>query len=415
MGLKPRGNSQRMKIDTILGHFREETGICSVKVDNQAECMDREAEGWICRPYYHRNHSECLKDHQLVLNESYRLGSVFIHICHKDVVIWGIPLIRNRKMVGGILSGFRLFEQYRHREKEYLEDFSVEDKRALYISSTKIRDYSARLFEAMKQHRMYDLDLFDLLQRRAQIQTDIAAKLIERKVKGEYGEALLYQKQEKLLHSIQHGETDRIRDNFHAVLSEIYIEAITNLELLKFRMLELFVLTSRMILAVGGNVDDFYHLTNQFSKNTEGLDDIYTFSLWLSDVLNGFIDTVIRKRRKAGNINRSLEFIHQNYYRKLTLAEVCAAVAMSKSRFSEAFRHEVGMPFSQYLSRYRVDRARELINGAALTLSEIALRVGFFDQSHFTKTFKRFTGSSPSRYAKGTRAHGTQPAEEKSI
>jgi len=42
----------------------------------------------------------------------------------------------------------------------------------------------------------------------------------------------------------------QIRDNFHAVLSEIYIEAITNLDLLRFRMLELFVLTSRMYRAV---------------------------------------------------------------------------------------------------------------------------------------------------------------------
>jgi len=393
-------SSQIDEIDSILSRFEEDTGICSMKVDHRAECMGDAAPGWICRSYYRRNHAECLKDHQLVLNESYRLGDVFIHLCHKDLVIWGIPLTRNRKMVGGVLSGFRLFEQYRHKEAEYAREFAVQDKRALYTSSAEVRAYSARLFRAMQHAKIYDVDLFDLLQRRSQIQSDIAEKLIERKGSREHGSGLIYQKQEKLLQSIQYGETSKIRDNFHAVLSEIYIEAITNLDLLKFRMLELFVLTSRMILSVGGDIEDFYHLTNQFSKNTEGLDDIYTFSLWLTDVLNNFIDTVIRKRRKAGNVNRALDMIHQNYSRKLAITDVCAAVAMSKSRFSEAFRHETGMSFSQYLSQHRIERAKELMSEGNLALSEIALRTGFYDQSHFTKTFKRLTGNPPSWYAK---------------
>ena len=401
MKSKLLANLQLEEIDTILSRFEKDTGICSMKVDHRAECMDGASPGWICCSYYPRNHSECLKDHQLVLNEAYRLGDVFIHLCHRDLVIWGIPLTRNRKMAGGVLAGFRLFEQYRYKEAEYTREFAVQGKRNLYISSAEVRSYSARLFKAMQRAKMYDFDLFDLLQRRAQIQSDIAEKLIERKGNGEHGEGVIYQKQEKLLQSIQYGETSQIRDNFHAVLSEIYIEAITNLDLLKFRMLELFVLTSRKILSVGGNVEDFYHLTNQFSKNTEGLDDIYTFSLWLTDVLNDFIDTVIRKRRKAGNVNRALDFVHRNYSRKLTITEVCAAVAMSKSRFSETFRHETGMSFSKYLSQYRIERAKELMNTGNLTLSEIALRTGFYDQSHFTKTFRRFTGNTPSRYGTG--------------
>ncbi len=391
------------EIDTILSRFEKETGICSMKIDHQAECMDEPDPGWVCSAYYRGNHPECLKDHQLVLNESYRLGSVFTHLCHKDLVIWGIPLTRKREMVGGVLSGFRLFEQYRHREAEYVKEFGVQDSRNLYISSAAVRAYSYRLFKAMQSAKTYDFDLFDLLQRRAKIQSDIAEKLIERKGNGEHGQGVVYQKQEKLLQSIQYGETSQIRDNVHAVLSEIYIEAITNLGLLKFRMLELFVLTSRTILSVGGKVEDFYHLTNQFSKNTEELDDIYTFSLWLTDVLNDFIDAVIRKREKAGNINRALHLIRRNCGRKLTITEVCAAVAMSKSRFSEAFRQETGMSFSQYLLQHRVERAKKLMNEGNLTLSDIALQTGFYDQSHFTKTFKRLTGDAPSRYSARTR------------
>ena len=388
------------RIDKILAQYTKNTGIYSLKVDTQAELIGVDLNDWICRSYYCKNQSKCLRDHQLVLNESYRLGSLFIHLCHQDFVIWGIPLTQNRKIVGGVLSGFRLFEQYKHREKEYLDDFAISINQELYITSEDVRTLSEQQFEMMKQANLYDLDLFELLQKRAQIQTDIAEKIIERKHKGEYGNALIYQKQEQLLNSIRLAEIGQIRSNFHAVLSEIYIEAITNLDLLKFRMLELFVLISRTILEVGGNVDDFYHLTNQYSKNTEGLDDIYTFSLWLTDVLDKFIGTVIRKRQKLGNVSRAVDYIHNNLSRKLTIDEVSSEVGMSRSRFSAAFHKETGMTFSTFLANCRVEKAKKILNNTVFNLSEIASELGFFDQSHFTRTFKKITGVTPSQYAK---------------
>ena len=393
-------NRHLQKATSIIDKFSDLTGIHSLIVDNQAELIKNRQDRWICFSYYCLNKQKCLRDHLLALNESHRLGDLFVHICHQDVAFWCIPLTDHQKAMGGILSGFHLFEQSRHQATEFRRRFSIEDNRELFISSESIRTLSTLQFELAKQERLFDADFFEVLRKRAKIQSDIAGKIIERKDKGEFGEGLIYQKQEELLNSIRRCEIASIRNNFHAVMSEIYIEAITDIDLLKFRMLELFVLVSRTILNVGGKVADFYHLTNQFSKATEELDDIYSFSLWLTDVLTDFINSVIKKRQKLGNIYKAVEYIDQNLTKKLSVSEIASVVAMSKSRFSVAFHQEMGVPFSKYIASARVERAKELLNNTSLSLSEIAMQLGFFDQSHFTRTFKNVVGVTPSGYTK---------------
>ncbi|MCP4753289.1 MAG: helix-turn-helix transcriptional regulator, partial [Proteobacteria bacterium] len=148
----------------------------------------------------------------------------------------------------------------------------------------------------------------------------------------------------------------------------------------------------------GGDIEDFYFITNQYSKNTEDLNDIYSYSLWLTDVLNGFIATVIKKRRQLGNIARAVEYIKDNIEKKLTVQEVSKVAAMSRSRFFNAFREEMGLTFSKYLNTIRIEKAKELMNSRNTTLTEIAMQLNFHDQSHFSRTFKKFTGKTPGGY-----------------
>ena len=73
----------------ILKEYSIPTGIHSIIVDADANVMDTSGKNWVCGRYYDINSEECKKDHDLVIKEANRLGNTFIHLCHKNFVIWG--------------------------------------------------------------------------------------------------------------------------------------------------------------------------------------------------------------------------------------------------------------------------------------------------------------------------------------
>jgi AraC-like DNA-binding protein len=68
---------------------------------------------------------------------------------------------------------------------------------------------------------------------------------------------------------------------------------------------------------------------------------------------------------------------------------------MEKTYFSAFFREKIGVPFSQWLSRHRIERAVDLMKSRNYAISEVAARVGFQNLRTFERHFKRHTGQTP--------------------
>jgi YesN/AraC family two-component response regulator len=76
-------------------------------------------------------------------------------------------------------------------------------------------------------------------------------------------------------------------------------------------------------------------------------------------------------------------------------------VDINPSYLSREFSKYFGdLSFGEYIRKMRIEKAQELMNDAAYSLTEIAYLTGFSDQSHFTRIFKKHTGQSPSEYKK---------------
>lgn len=82
----------------------------------------------------------------------------------------------------------------------------------------------------------------------------------------------------------------------------------------------------------------------------------------------------------------------------VTLGEVAAKLGETPSAISHRLRRNYGMSFTEYTSRIRVDRAKELLRRTKLSATAIAGRVGVRDQSNFGKLFKKYEGMSPLDY-----------------
>jgi AraC-like DNA-binding protein len=107
-------------------------------------------------------------------------------------------------------------------------------------------------------------------------------------------------------------------------------------------------------------------------------------------------------------IGAALTLIHQHPGRRWTVAELAAAVSMSRSGFALRFRALVGLPPLDYLVRWRVQLAVRALRTTDRTVAAIGADLGYTSESAFSNTFKRVLGQPPSRYRRPRRA--TSPA-----
>ena len=86
-----------------------------------------------------------------------------------------------------------------------------------------------------------------------------------------------------------------------------------------------------------------------------------------------------------------LEFIHQNYDKKLTIDLLCKKAFLSRSTFLRSFSNVCGCTPTQYINKVRCKKAVELLENAALSKTQIAHSCGFYDLSHMERTIKNTT------------------------
>lgn len=97
-------------------------------------------------------------------------------------------------------------------------------------------------------------------------------------------------------------------------------------------------------------------------------------------------------------VRRAKELLAGNLARHVSLAEVAAECALSRSHFSKAFKATTGQSPHAWLIDRRIEAARHMLQATSATLSEIAIGCGFADQSHLTRVFGARTGSSPAQW-----------------
>ena len=97
-------------------------------------------------------------------------------------------------------------------------------------------------------------------------------------------------------------------------------------------------------------------------------------------------------------ITRAKEYIQEHQTENLRLGHVAKAVNTSTFYFCKMFKKATGINFTDYLSRVRIEKSKNLLLNPNLRVSEIAFEVGFQSLTHFNRVFKRILGQSPTEY-----------------
>jgi AraC-like DNA-binding protein len=121
-------------------------------------------------------------------------------------------------------------------------------------------------------------------------------------------------------------------------------------------------------------------------------------------VLRAFIESLPEGRGgwmgalRDRQVGAALALVHRSPERGWTNASLAEAVGMSRSRFAARFTALVGEPPLTYVARWRLETAAGLLQDGALSLGEIAARVGYESEAAFSKAFRRRFGAPPGAY-----------------
>ncbi|MDA8382546.1 MAG: AraC family transcriptional regulator [Betaproteobacteria bacterium] len=99
-------------------------------------------------------------------------------------------------------------------------------------------------------------------------------------------------------------------------------------------------------------------------------------------------------------VGRAREYLRTHVFAQVTLDELATVAGIGRFRLLRAFQRRFGVPPHTYQTQLRIERARAMLR-KGMTPAMVSTEVGFCDQSHFTRHFKKIIGVTPSEYARG--------------
>ena len=107
---------------------------------------------------------------------------------------------------------------------------------------------------------------------------------------------------------------------------------------------------------------------------------------------------VVKARLPRHKLERVNAFIDANLSRRLHVGDLAAVAYLSPFHFTRLLKQATGLSPHAYLTFHRIERAKRMLAESGLALVEVAARVGFQTQGHFTEVFRRHAGTTPRRF-----------------
>jgi two-component system, response regulator YesN len=119
----------------------------------------------------------------------------------------------------------------------------------------------------------------------------------------------------------------------------------------------------------------------------------------LIKVIEDFLQKNTFTETKSVLINKVLEIVHEDYNQKLQLSDLAVKVYVTPTYLSKKFTEIVGIKFTDYINHFRIQKAKQLmLENPDWSLFKIAEMVGFSSQHHFSNSFKKIEGITPSQF-----------------
>lgn len=112
--------------------------------------------------------------------------------------------------------------------------------------------------------------------------------------------------------------------------------------------------------------------------------------------LENAVDISLDPLIKDTTVLEMIDYIKNNYQEKISISDLSKDLAYSESMLNRKFKKEVHITFNEYLNRYRINKAIDLLKNSDYNITEIAYMCGYSSAKYFARVFKKYLGMSPS-------------------
>ncbi|MBN1145616.1 MAG: response regulator [Anaerolineales bacterium] len=207
--------------------------------------------------------------------------------------------------------------------------------------------------------------------------------------------------QSALEHYLKSGMAQDFDAFFDAYLQPVGKAALRSQLVKHYIFVDVILTAAQFVSDLDGDIDqvipEIHHVDKLLAKvksvdqTREDIRKIFTATL-------NFRDSLVN-HEQAMIVHQAKSYIDSHFSdADLSLTEVAARVNLSSSHFSVLFSQEMGETFRDYLTRIRIERAKELLRMTSLMCYQVAERCGYNDSHYFSYIFKKNTGVSPQRF-----------------
>lgn len=160
-------------------------------------------------------------------------------------------------------------------------------------------------------------------------------------------------------------------------------------------------LATRYAMDGGLSPETAYTLSDTYIQALENISTVRGVQKLIGQALFDFASRVRKSiyQKYSKPINECISFILAGIYDEMTLEQLANHSKLSPSYLSSLFKREVGMTISSFILKEKIEESKRLLMSSNYSIAEIYTWLNFHDQGHFTRTFKRYVGTTPKKYS----------------
>lgn len=339
-------------------------------------------------------------------------GQPYICVCHAGIVLVCVPIMEKDIPLGGIFFGKSIWEAPSEIVNEDIlgklkgvvgkkEELVRSIKELPIIPARKIFEMSDFLFVLFYELSGLDPQVIKWRSELSQQQSEIGELIQEQKqlpLTGSYP----YQYERQLMEKVRIGDRTGTRDILNCMLATIMLNNPGAMDVLKARLLELISVLSRSAAEGGAEVQILLKKNLGYIQKLIEIETQPDLCAWAGKAVDEFIELVYETQdsKKITQIKPAVDFIKENFDQQIALADVAKSAHLSVSRLAHVFKDQMGITIIDFLTKIRIDKAKQLLMFTDKSCTEICFEVGYNNQSYFTRTFKDLTSMTPKLFRK---------------
>jgi two-component system, response regulator YesN len=217
---------------------------------------------------------------------------------------------------------------------------------------------------------------------------------------------IMFEAEEHTYHFIEYNKLKDIiilanKEKVNAIVNEAFNQFVVfgEKDLNKIKAFGMEFLSQILNAAVESGLNsDYVTKKIEYFRQLDGLNNVQEIYDWENSIVDSIMNSIISNRNSRDSmiVERAKKFIESCYDKDVSLEDVALNVYLSPNYFGWLFKKETKMTYVEYLTQFRMEKAKNLLATTSLSIQSISEKVGYNDPNYFSQVYKKYFGIRPS-------------------